>query len=264
MGHTDRERRRLAIQAAVLNPLTTDFLKRAGIEAGMRVLDFGCGVGDVAIVAANLVGPRGAVTAVDLDDGALAVARARAEAEGLTQIQFEHGNLEHHQTAEPYDAVIGRHILIHTSDPLAVIRQAAAHVRRGGIVAFQEYDLSQQVIARPPKPLFQKVFQQVIDLFVRVRMADIGPRLWQIFRDAGLVNVESRGEYVLDGGPECPFYEWIAETVRTLAAKLEATGIATEAELDVDTLADRLRYEAIAIGGSIAGPVMVGTSGRRP
>ena len=35
MGHTDRERRRLSLQASVLNPLTEEFLRRAGISAGI-------------------------------------------------------------------------------------------------------------------------------------------------------------------------------------------------------------------------------------
>jgi len=48
MGHSDRERRRLALQAAVLNPLTDSFLRRAGISAGMRILDLGCGIGEVS------------------------------------------------------------------------------------------------------------------------------------------------------------------------------------------------------------------------
>ena len=47
MGHNDRERRRLALQAAVINPLTDSFLRRAGVSAGMRVLDLGCGIGEV-------------------------------------------------------------------------------------------------------------------------------------------------------------------------------------------------------------------------
>jgi hypothetical protein len=39
MGHTDCERRRLALKASVINPLTDTFLRRAGVSAGMRVLD---------------------------------------------------------------------------------------------------------------------------------------------------------------------------------------------------------------------------------
>jgi hypothetical protein len=48
MGHTDHERRRLALQASVLNPLTDAFLRRAGISAGMNVLELGCGIGERA------------------------------------------------------------------------------------------------------------------------------------------------------------------------------------------------------------------------
>src|SRR5262245_2275341 len=54
MGHNDRERRRLALQGAMLAPLTEQFLTRAGIGLGMRVLDLGCGVGDVTMIAARL------------------------------------------------------------------------------------------------------------------------------------------------------------------------------------------------------------------
>lgn len=61
LGHTDRERRRLALQAALLNPLTDSFLRRAGVSAGMRVLDLGCGIGEVTLIAARLVGPHGQV-----------------------------------------------------------------------------------------------------------------------------------------------------------------------------------------------------------
>src|SRR5215470_15827424 len=67
MGHNDRERRRLALQAAVLNPLTDSFLRRAGVSAGMRVLDLGCGIGEVSLITARLVGPHGQVHGIDLD-----------------------------------------------------------------------------------------------------------------------------------------------------------------------------------------------------
>ena len=47
MGHDDRERRRLALQASILNPLTEQLLRRAGISTRMRVLDLGCGIGEL-------------------------------------------------------------------------------------------------------------------------------------------------------------------------------------------------------------------------
>lgn len=263
LGYTDHERRRLALQAAILNPLTEGFLVRAGLARGMRVLDLACGVGEVALIVARLVGPEGYVTAIDLDAGALAISRARAAKAGIDHIRFEQVSVADCPAAEPYDAIVGRHILIHTPDPGAVLRRAAAQVRPGGIVAFQEYDLSHRYPNVPPKPLFEKTFQALIDLFLRATHADIGVRLFPMFHEAGLAAVQSRAEFLLDGGAGCPFYEWLAETVRSLLPKLEALGIATASETDVDTLSDRLRQEALAVGGCLASPVVIGAFGRR-
>jgi ubiquinone/menaquinone biosynthesis C-methylase UbiE len=49
------------MQAGLIRDLTADVLRRAGIGPGMRVLDIGCGVGDVSLLAADMVGPSGFV-----------------------------------------------------------------------------------------------------------------------------------------------------------------------------------------------------------
>jgi protein-L-isoaspartate O-methyltransferase len=64
-GRTERETRRLILAAEILNPFTRRMLQDAGLQAGMRVLDIGTGAGDVALVAAELVGPGGRVVGVD-------------------------------------------------------------------------------------------------------------------------------------------------------------------------------------------------------
>jgi tRNA A58 N-methylase Trm61 len=64
LGHTDREHRRLIRQARVLAPATEHFLRDAGIVSGMRVLDVGCGMGDVTMLVAQLVGPQGQVVSI--------------------------------------------------------------------------------------------------------------------------------------------------------------------------------------------------------
>ena len=263
MGHTDHERRRLGLQAEILNPLTEEFFVRAGVSQGMRILDLGCGIGDVALIAARLAGPRGQVVAVDMDGDALKIAQTRAADAGLEQIRFEQAKVAEYHAREPYDAVVGRHILIHTPDPLAILRHVTTQVRPGGIVAFEEYDLSRFYPNTPAKPLYEKTFQLFVDFFTRVTHADIGLRLLQLFRDVGLQNVQSRAEFMLDGGPDCLYYEWVAETVRSIIPKLEALGIATAKEIDVDTLAERLKAEALSVGGYLATPVVVGTFGYR-
>jgi ubiquinone/menaquinone biosynthesis C-methylase UbiE len=64
----------------------------AGIGPGMRVLDVGCGRGDVALLAAKLVGVQGEVVGIDRDPGALELARGRVRAAGLTNVTFAAGD----------------------------------------------------------------------------------------------------------------------------------------------------------------------------
>jgi len=61
LGHSEPEIRRLQTQAAILRPISERLLQSAGIRPGMRVLDLGTGAGDVAMLAAELVGPLGCV-----------------------------------------------------------------------------------------------------------------------------------------------------------------------------------------------------------
>jgi tRNA A58 N-methylase Trm61 len=65
LGHSARELERLRRQAELVNPNTRQYLIEAGIAPGMRVLDVGSGAGDVAFLAAELVGPSGQVVGVD-------------------------------------------------------------------------------------------------------------------------------------------------------------------------------------------------------
>ena len=87
LGHTSVEQQRLIRQARVLAPLTERFLRDAGISSGMRVLDIGCGVGDVSMIAAQLVGTAGHVTSIDLDQASIETAHRRAAAFGLDVFQ---------------------------------------------------------------------------------------------------------------------------------------------------------------------------------
>jgi len=56
-GHSPEEIRRLIDQAPILRSTTERLLRSAGIQQGMRVLDLGCGAGDVSMLAGSLVGP---------------------------------------------------------------------------------------------------------------------------------------------------------------------------------------------------------------
>src|SRR6516162_6976776 len=75
LGYTDVEQDRLIRQAAIIAPIAERFFREAGIGPGQRVLDLGSGMGDVAILLAQLVGPSGEVVGIERD--ASSIARAQ-------------------------------------------------------------------------------------------------------------------------------------------------------------------------------------------
>src|SRR3982751_270389 len=89
LGHSDAELERLMVQSRLLGNLTEQILRQAGLQPGMRVLDLGCGPGDVSFLAASIVGPSGSVRGVDRSHEPIALARERAARAGLTNVTFE-------------------------------------------------------------------------------------------------------------------------------------------------------------------------------
>jgi 2-polyprenyl-3-methyl-5-hydroxy-6-metoxy-1,4-benzoquinol methylase len=264
MGHDDRERRRLLLQASILNPLSDQLLRRAGLSFGLRVLDIGCGVGELSIVAARLVGRHGRVTGIDIDDGALAIAAARAREQGLDHLEFVRGDIGAFRTDESYDAVIGRHILIHTPDPTVVVRLAHELLNSGGVAVFQEYDFSVVHHTFPESPLYDRMMEIFRTFFAKATHGNVGTRLFQLLSDAGFPSPECRVEYPMDGGADSPFYEWLTESFRSIMTRAAALGLVQSDEIaGIDSLAGRLKDESVSHRSCLPGPAMVGCFARK-
>ncbi len=139
----------------MLRPVTERLLRRVNIGPGMRVLDLGCGAGDVSMLAAEFVGPTGLVVGIDRNREVLTLAAERARAAGLRQISFEQTSVESFSSQQAFDLVIGRYILIHQSDPVGFLRAAARLVSKGGSIAFHEIRLLQRFDSLPAVPLWQ-------------------------------------------------------------------------------------------------------------
>lgn len=264
MGATEHERRRLLLQGSILNPLTDRLLRQAGISTGMHVLDLGCGIGDVTLIAARIVGPSGLVTGLDRDSASLAVALTRARQEKLLHVTFAQVAFEDYNADRLYDAAVGRHVLIHSLDPLAWLCKVKSLLRVGGIAAFQEYDLSYFPPIEPELPLFRELTEFLVEFFRRVvRYPDSGARLYHWMHLAGLSNVRSNADCLIGGGQESSYYEWFAETIRSVTPQLEKLGIISATELDLETLAVRLREEAVSGAGCLTTPLIVSCTGQR-
>jgi SAM-dependent methyltransferase len=126
---------RLDVQLAALGTLTRE---RAGIAAGARVLDVGCGCGGTTLELARVVGADGRVVAVDISEPMLARARARADAAGLgTRIDWR---LADAQTARfdeaAFDCVYSRFGVMFFEDPPAAFANLRRALRPQGRLAF--------------------------------------------------------------------------------------------------------------------------------
>ena len=252
------ENERLLAQGKIFDPLTRRLLIEAGLAPGMRVLDLGSGAGNVAIVAANLVGPEGAVVGVDRDPNAVERAQRIISDAGHSNIEFRVGDVQTLDGVEAgFDAVIGRLILMYLPDPAAALRQAASRVRPEGMICMHEADLT-YLYSSPPTPLWQQVRAWFLHTLAKARVEPrMGLSLFSVYRAAGLPDPQLIFETFVAGGPQAPAWGW-ANVIRGVVPLMERLGIATEAEIAPATLADRLLAELLANNGIVIGPPLIG------
>lgn len=243
------ETRRLVLQHQIYGPLTRRLLLDAGVTAGMKVLDVGSGAGDVALVLADLVGPRGQVVGLDMDPDVLRVAAARAQSAGWDTISFRQAQLQGLDAArvlgDDFDAVVGRWILMYQPDPTDLLRRLRACLRPGGLAVFQESDLTDPFRTYPAGPLHQRL-AELMSPSIAIPDREMGLKLYRTFVGAGFTRPHLRADTPAGGGPDWPGPAYIAASARSLLPHLERTqGLRlTDLDLDIDSLEQRLRDEA--------------------
>lgn len=245
MGRSEEETEHLIQRSQLYEAVTRRFFLEAGLVSGMRVLDVGSGAGDVAIAAAELVGAEGEVVSVDVNAAILDTARARVRELGFENIQFIAGDARTLDVEGEFDAVVGRLVLMYMSDPADALKQLIRHLRPGGIVAFQEADFTPYLsIYRSDTPLINQVVEWGIAVFQQSGAhIEMGMDLHRTFVDAGLPAPVLHFVAPLGGAEDWGGYDFIAGAFRSLVPLMEEFGIATAEEVDVDTLADRIREE---------------------
>jgi len=257
LGHSDKELIRLERQGQIFGAETREILRHAGLAPGMKVLDVGCGVGDVSLIAAELVGPTGKVTGIDNAENALALAKARASRAGYHWIDFETADLYAYEAPEPFDAVIGRFILMHVRDAVEAVKLAAGMAKPRGVVSFIELDVD-QTSSVPELPLLTQCAKWVVGTYRKAgAIPNMGAMLYPTFRSAGL-SPRLAGSCRIESGPDSIAYEFVAESLRSLLPAIVAHGIATAEEVGVDTIAARLRDDTLAGDHAIFLPRLVG------
>ena len=182
-------KKRLEVLARAMWPTTSRVLEQAGLAPAMTCLDLGCGGGDVTLQLATIVGPKGQVVGLDMDETKLDMARQTATRLALANVQFRKSNVQDWIEESRYDCIYCRFLLTHLTDPLRLLRQMLRAVRPGGIVVVEDIDLGGS-FCHPPCAGF--------DAYVRLYRAaaarqgadaDIGPKLYGMLVDARWRNV---------------------------------------------------------------------------
>ena len=254
MGSTDHERQRLMRQGAILREFLARAFRYAGLAPGMRVLDLGCGVGDVAMLAADLVGTTGSVVGIDRDATSVAWANKRVAEAGYKNIHFQVGEFHEFTDTLPFDALVGRFILMYLPDPVAILRHLSQQLRPGAAIAFMEPDFTVESRAFPESPQF-KGWSWISEVLRRSgARIDMGMRLYAAYREAGFANIATDVSHLSGCGINREMAEYFADTLRSVLPKIFEYGLATPEEVQIDTLADRMET-----AGREADPQWVGS-----
>src|SRR6266481_127145 len=263
LGHSEQELQRLSHQGQVFGAFTQQLFEEAGISQGMRVLDVGCGSGDVTFLAADLVGLSGEVVGVDRERKAVDWANARARSRGMRNVNFVEGDPAEMQFDRQFDAIVGRLVLMYYPDPVDTIRKLMRHVRPEGLIVFQEMDMA-NAGSLPIAPLFERSLTWIKQtLSATGAQIQLGLELYPVFLAAGLPGPSMRVDALIGGGPQCPMYEILAELTQSLLPVMEKLKIASAAEVGLSTLAQRMRDEVVALKGVVVSAGFIGAWSRK-
>jgi SAM-dependent methyltransferase len=222
----------------------------------MRILDVGCGAGDVALLAAELVGESGMVVGIDRSEAAILAARARAGT--AKNVRFLVNSLDDNLGTESFDVVIGRYVLIFQDDVTSFIRASARLVKPGGILAFHEIDDADDFTAVPEVPLWKQANDWLMSA-LRSLLPNpyVAGRLVDCFSQAGLGSPGLFCEAPIGDGERSKIATWLVETLRTLLPQIVERGCASEEAVDIDSLEGRLRAATRAVHSQVSAPRQV-------
>lgn len=201
-GTDPDEQRRLTILNGVLNDAS---LSRAALQGGERILDLGCGLGQLSRLMAKAAGPSGRVVGIERSPEQIAEARRQAELAGEADlVEIRQGEATdpplHDVEWGSFDVVHTRFLLEHLPDPAAAVRVMARAARPGGRVILQDDD--HELLCFYPEPAgVMALWRGYIAGFERNGNDSIvGRRLPALMHAAGIRPV--RTDWIFFGG--CP------------------------------------------------------------
>lgn len=231
LGNLDNEIKRLEIQSAFFESLTRQTLSKAGISAGMRCLDVGCGAGSVTRILAEKVGKRGHVVGTDIDEKYLKYCR---DNNGSRNVDFMRDNiLDSTLEKESFDAVYSRFMFVHLKDVRKAVRLMKELVKKGGVVVIEELDHAPDSWLCYPENKSVKALRDIYVDLVNKAGGDAfaGRKIYSLMVEESLdATVECHSPCLLMGHSPYNTLGWrIAESLKP---QIQSYGLLSEQEYD--------------------------------
>lgn len=228
---------RLRIQAAAMAFDAGVMLDRISVQPGWHCLDLGCGAGGVVDLLSARVGAMGRVVGLDADPSLLSAARKWAEVLGLANVEFVAADA--YRTGLPrsaFDLVHVRFLAGTAGQVDDLICEALALVKPGGILAFQEADVSTWN-CYPAHPAWDRLKKVLEEAFASAGGdLHLGQRLYRLLRHRGLENVRYR-PFLVGVTRDDPMTDILPATIESIRKTVLANRLIDAVELET-TLTD--------------------------
>ena len=193
------------------------------------------------MLVARLVGSSGEVVGIERDSKSIGKARARVKEAGLRNVSFNESDVGDIRDEKPFDAAVGRFILMYLPDPVAALRSISRLVRPGGILVFHEPSWVPALAHLARLPLWFATVSLIDKTMRAFANQEMGMEVFRTFVEAGLPAPAMRMELSL--GREPDLAQWYYDLLCTLRPRIEQLHLSTESLGTLDTLMQRLLAE---------------------
>jgi ubiquinone/menaquinone biosynthesis C-methylase UbiE len=191
-----KEKARLQQQSNSLLAIDLKILHDAGLQAGMQVVDLGCGTGTMSCAIAQAF-PNAKVWGIDRSDRLLDAARKLQQERNLANLELALGDAYKIDLPNAsIDLVYGRLLFQHLAEPVTALTEIARLLKPGGKICL--VDVADSWFALNPQPLaFYKLRERLVEIQTSQRGDPlVGYKLGCYLSEAGFSNIKTRVEVV--------------------------------------------------------------------
>ncbi|WP_108868571.1 class I SAM-dependent methyltransferase [Aquimarina aquimarini] len=232
--------------ASIGEDITRKLIESSGIKNGMKVLDLGCGNGNVTFLLADYIGQDGLIVGIDSNENAINEAKLKSKKLGLSNIFFHLGNLDQDFKLgySGFDAVIVRRVLMYLPNPKKTIQTTLNYLKPKGLFLAQENDLSLTPIGLKSMPEHIKIISLIKKTLEKENVnLKMGLELNTILTDVGL-SVEKVWVETAISTPNQPTpWAYLGKMMKD--RMLEQKVINDVSEIGLETLEKRLSEERV-------------------